>query len=57
MSRQELPDNRIVVEPPGRLLEKGGLSHLSCRDGGPVCFMTTTTMRWLPAALGKGGLV
>jgi hypothetical protein len=57
MSGRGPSDNRAVVESPASLLGQGSLPHPFGRDGGPGCFMTTTTMRWRPAALRKGGLV
>jgi hypothetical protein len=57
MSGQGLSYNRTVARSPGSFLEGGAVPHHFAKDGGPGCFTTTTTMRWLPAALREGGLV
>jgi hypothetical protein len=49
--------NRTGLKLRGRVLRGAAVYRFFGKDGGWHCFTTTTTMRWLPAALRKGGLV
>lgn len=56
MSGQGPSYNRTGLKIRDRVLRDAVVYHF-CKDGGWDCFTTTTTMRWLAAALREGGLV
>ena len=57
MSGQGPSYNRTGIKLRGRVLRGAVVHHFFGKDGGWDCITTTTTMRWLPAALHEGGLV